>query len=81
MIIYNLLIFNNGWQFKIKTSNIYCTIVHNGNIYYHEDAAGFMFHRVNGPAIVAYGGKRSWFLHGINYSQEDHAKLIRAGNY
>ena len=36
-------------------------------------------HREDGPAITWPGGVRgSWFLHGKEYSQSEHARLVNA---
>lgn len=33
-------------------------------------------HRVDGPAVVSTYGHESWFLNGVQYSKEEHGKLI-----
>lgn len=30
-----------------------------------------VFHRLDGPAVEAYGGRKKWFIHGVEYSKEE----------
>jgi hypothetical protein len=33
-------------------------------------------HRIDGPAFEGYDGRKSWWLYGIRYLEEEHSILI-----
>jgi len=34
-------------------------------------------HRVDGPAVEWISGGKQWFLNGIEYSKEEHSRLVK----
>lgn len=53
----------------------------NASIYYvipHPDDGNNtnIFHREDGPAVILDDGDRQWWLHDIQYSEEEHAIMV-----
>lgn len=36
-----------------------------------------VFHRLDGPAVEAYGGRKKWYIHGIEYTKDEFEACLK----